>query len=208
MRPHESRAPAAALLLFIFAFGGLLYYYVTTVRPLLEQYVESELRNRVNLMVSRIVEDEIARSGVEYASLIHVEKDREGRILSLTTDVTAMNTLKTRIESSILEGLLEEQLQSVRVPLGSLMGSEFLSGRGPCISIRVVPIAEVAVQYDNSFASAGINQTRHQIYLRYELSVQMLLPGQRKGTCISSQVCIAETVIVGAVPQFFAGAQQ
>lgn len=208
MRPHERRSPAGIFLLILLLMLGFSgYYYITTMRPLLEQYAESELRNRINLMINRVVEDEIAAEKVTYDSLIHIEKDEEGRIMSLTTNVSAMNTLKVRIESKIVEKILENQNFTVHVPIGSLFGSEFLSGRGPRITVKVVPMAEVFASYDNTFASAGINQTRHQIYMKYDVRIRMLLPGRQKGTTVTSSVCVAETIIVGATPQFFAGGQ-
>ncbi len=209
MRPHERNTPAKILLLFLVLGLGLSgYYYITTMRPLLEQYAESELRNRLNLMINRVVEEEITAGEVTYDSLIRIEKDEDGRIMSLTTNVGAMNTLKVRIESKIVEKILENQNLTVRIPMGSLFGNEFLSGRGPRITVKVVPMAEVFASYDNTFASAGINQTRHQIYMKYDVKVRMLLPGRQKGTTVTSSVCVAETIIVGATPQFFAGEQK
>ncbi len=180
-------------------------YYIVAMRPLLEEYVNDELANEINLTINRVTSGKLDENNITYDSLITLTKDDEGHIISLATKVGEMNKLKLDIEKELLETLISTEHITIEVPIGSLIGGEFFSGRGPCLKVRVVPVTRVYTEYDNRFDSAGINQTRHQVFLRYNVSLKVLLPGKRESTTINSEICVAETVIVGLIPDFYAG---
>ena len=206
-RKYKKRAKKGSILL-IFLILMLIVgagYYVFSMRPLLEEYVNEELANNVNLIVNQVTSKKIEEKNITYDKLISISKDSEGRIMSISTQVNEMNKLKLDIEKDLLETFLQTDKITVEVPIGSLLGSEFLSGRGPCIKVRAVPMTRVYSEYENHFDSSGINQTRHRILLNYDISLKILLPGKRERTNIKSQICIAETVIVGSVPNFYGG---
>ena len=57
--------------------------------------------------------------------------------------------------------------------------------------------------FENQFADAGINQTRHEIVLHVDVAVSILLPGVTTAARVANAVTVAETVIVGNVPQTY-----
>lgn len=180
-------------------------YYVTVVRPLLEEYVNAELANSVNLIINGKTSEMLDKNGVTYDTLISLSKDKDGKILSLYTNVTEMNKLKLDVEKEILETMQETEYITVEVPIGSLTGGEFLSGRGPIIKVHAVPVTRLFTEFENEFDSSGINQTRHRILLKYNVSLKILLPGKRESMNIKEEICIAETIIVGNIPNFYVG---
>ena len=93
--------------------------------------------------------------------------------------------------------------QSVSVPLGSALGVALLSGMGPDIRVSILPVGAVVTQFSTEFTSAGINQTKHQIVLNIEVYVSILLPGFTADTQVSNAVTVAETIIVGSVPDTY-----
>ncbi|MBR5480042.1 MAG: sporulation protein YunB [Clostridia bacterium] len=194
---------------FLFALISLVLaisiYYTIVIRPILEEYVNAELANSVNLIINGKTAEIIEKNGVTYESLISLSRDKEGRILSLYTNVSQMNALKLDIEKGILSMLQDTDSIAVEVPVGSLMGGEFLSGIGPCIKVHAVPITRLFTEFENEFDSSGINQTRHRILLKYNISLKILLPGKRDSMNIKEEICIAETIIVGNIPNFYAG---
>ena len=193
------------LILLIIAAVFIAGYYIITMRPLLEEYVNEELANNVNLIINQTTSKKIEENNITYDKLISISKDNDGRIMSISTQVNEMNKLKLDIEKELLETFLNTDHITIEVPIGSLLGGEFLSGRGPCLKVRAVPMTRVYTEYENQFDSSGINQTRHRILLNYDVSLKILLPGKRESTKISTGICIAETVIVGSVPNFYAG---
>ena len=93
--------------------------------------------------------------------------------------------------------------RELSIPVGSLSGSVLLAGRGPRISVRMESVGSSSANFENAFTSAGINQTKHQIVLNIDVAVSILLPGFSTATTVSNAVTVAETVIVGSVPDTY-----
>ena len=89
------------------------------------------------------------------------------------------------------------------IPLGTLTGSNLLAGRGPHIRVRTQSVGTATARFDNQFSSSGINQTRHRIILDVDVHVSILLPGLTTYTKVSNEISVAETVIVGGVPETY-----
>ena len=93
--------------------------------------------------------------------------------------------------------------RELSIPVGTLTGSALLAGRGPRISVRMESVGSSSARFENRFTSAGINQTNHRIVLEVNVSVSILLPGFTTATQVANEVTVAETVIVGAVPDTY-----
>jgi len=114
-----------------------------------------------------------------------------------------VNRLKTEIVEDVLESLSQINHSELAIPLGNLTGADILSGRGPKVPIRIVPLGVVEANFSNEFVSAGINQTRHQIMMEIHVDVSVLFPGYSAEKKVTTQICVAETVIVGNVPDSY-----
>lgn len=189
------------LLLIIFT----LYIFNAKFKPIIFKYAEHEAQNTVYKIINTQIEKALALTNSSYSSFVTLEKDASGKICAITTDMAAMNAFKSRVTDEILKENADMPPFELKIPLGALLGTEFLSGHGPNIPIKILPFSSVQSNYSNSFTSAGINQTRHQIMMNFTASVGMLFPGFKDSIDISLDICIAETVIVGATPQLFTG---
>ena len=94
-------------------------------------------------------------------------------------------------------------LSLTKVIIGTLTGSPLLAGRGPCLHVRMQSVGTATARFDNQFSSSGINQTRHRIILDVDVHVSILLPGLTTYTKVSNEISVAETVIVGGVPETY-----
>ena len=146
------------------------------------------------------MKETIYSGGVDYDQLISFEKDNEGRITAVKSNMAECNRLQSAIIDEVLEKLSEVTTKELSVPVGTLLGSPFLSGRGPLIRVRMQSVGSSSAHFENAFTSAGINQTKHQIYLVVDVYVSILLPGFSTTTKFSNTYSVAETVIVGSVP--------
>ena len=115
-----------------------------------------------------------------------------------------LNLLKLRITNKLSDEMFMRLEDSVSIPLGNLTGLDFLTGLGPKLSFKVLWVTRVDSSFSNSFTQAGINQTRHQIMLDFVINVGMMFTGREIGVDVGTEVCVAETIIVGETPQFFA----
>ena len=131
------------------------------------------------------------------------DEDNEGRITAVHSNMAACNRLQSEILDLILTRIGEVSTRELSIPIGSLTGSALLAGRGPRISVRMESVGSSSAWFENEFTSAGINQTNHRIVLHIDVSVAILLPGFTTATRVTNAVTVAETVIVGSVPDTY-----
>ncbi len=146
---------------------------------------------------------ELSSETVSYEDLIQFEKDEEGNITALKSNMTGLTQVRYRLVSNLVEDLSDLTSTEIGIPIGNLTGNAFLSGLGPEIPVRIVSIGSVKSGFDNSFHSTAINQTIHKILFHITVEVRILLPGGVTSTTVESTVNIAETVIVGTVPDSY-----
>lgn len=173
------------------------------LRPLLESLATTRVSNTVNRIISEAVDEAIQSGEIRYDQLISFEKDNDGRITAVHSNMAAFNRLQAQILDIILAKIDQVSARELSIPIGTLTGSALLAGRGPRIRVRMESVGSSTARFNNQFESAGINQTKHQIILEVEVSVAILLPGFTTATKVSTAVTVAETVIVGAVPDTY-----
>lgn len=147
--------------------------------------------------------DKVVADGVGYDELMIVTRDDSGRVRLLQADTDAMNRLAARAGAAAQEYLRQETEHTVRVPLGSMLGLTLLAGAGPEITVEVLPVGTVSARFDTEFEAAGINQTRHRIFLTLTAKVRLVIPTGSSVIATSTQVAVAESIIVGDVPEAF-----
>jgi sporulation protein YunB len=181
--------------------GGFILFE-HDLRPTIQSIAEAEARWAATDAVNRAIRDEIA--SVDYNQLIMVQKDNQGQIVLMQPNIVRINQLASETTLSIqaaLEGLVSEQFY---IPVGQVLGSQLLANYGPRVKVSIYPIGTVRTSVFDKFEAAGINQTRHQIYLDIETQVQVVVPLVSSAVTVSTQVPITDTVIVGPVPDFYA----
>ena len=184
----------------------LLLFTIGISRNVVPVMTEMAL-NRANELVTVAINDAIqARlldGSLAYRELVQLERDATGNITALTTDMSQINTLQAKITNDVIAEVSALSVTQMRVPLGNIIGGSLLSGRGPGVGFRVVTLGNPSATFTNEFSTAGINQTKHQIMLDIEIQVNILVPGHTTVETISTQMLVAETVIVGDVPGAF-----
>ena len=170
------------------------------LRPLLESLATTRVSNTVTRIISEAVDEAIQSGEIRYDQLISFEKDNEGRITAVHSNMAVCNRLQSEILDLILTRVGQVSARELSIPIGSLTGSALLAGRGPSISVRMESVGSSSARFENQFESAGINQTKHRIVLRIDVYVSILLPGYSTVTQVTNEITVAETVIVGEVP--------
>ena len=135
--------------------------------------------------------------------MIYFEKDVDGNITALKTNMIEINRLKTQLLGLIIDKVSGTTTTDLSIPIGNVISNNFFSGRGPRIPVKILSVSSATATFTNNFTSAGINQTRHQVFMNFKVSVMILLPSCTTTTVVESQVCVAETIIVGSVPDSF-----
>lgn len=189
--------------LAIVGFLTLLFIAAIQMRPILESLAKTKVSNTVTHIVNQSVYEAIDSGEIQYDNLVSFEKDGDGHITAVHSNMAVFNHLQARILDMILLRMDQVSARELSIPIGSLTGSTLLAGRGPRISVRMESVGASEASFHNEFTSAGINQTKHQIILSVDVHVSILLPGFAATTEVSSSFLVAETVIVGMVPDTY-----
>lgn len=187
------------LIIFVVAFFYLRSRYRDVIRELAETQVKNTTSDLTNDAIAKQIEDGV----VQYDRIVYFEKDLDGRITALKTNIGEVNRLKTDILNIINDEILALDNSDIGIPLGSLFLPELLSGRGPAIPVHILSIRNSDAAFVSHFTQAGINQTLHQVTMEVSIDVSVLVLGQTTSFTMESQVVVAETVIVGDVPNTF-----
>ena len=164
---------------------------------------KTQVTNSTSDLINDAIAEQIANGKVEYDRIVYFEKDLEGKITALKTNIGEVNRLKTDTLNIINEQILSTEHSQMGIPLGSLFLPELLSGKGPQIPVKILSIRNSDATFESSLTHAGINQTMHQLRMSVIVDVSVLVLGQTITFPVSSDMVVAETIIVGAVPDTF-----
>ena len=173
------------------------------LKPVMTSMATARVANTVNRIVSAAVNEAVADGEIDYQNFVIFDKDDTGHITALRSNVAEVNRMQGRIADEILLRLSEISTSELEIPLGTLTGSALLAGRGPSLFVRMQAVGSASASFRNQFTAAGINQTRHQIFLDVDVYMSILLPGMKTSTKVSNEIAVAETVIVGGVPDTY-----
>lgn len=192
------------LFALVFLLLALLLLFEFQFRPLLETVAATQAKQMFTQALNVAVEESLLELGVDYSSLVTLSQDEGGKVLALNTNMALVNTLKTQISQKVQEQMLSDRFRQVQIPLGTLLGSQLFRDIGPRITFQFTLSGSVLTDFQSAFVSAGINQTKHQLYLQVSTGISVLAPGNTVSTEVESSVLVAETVIVGEVPEVYA----
>ncbi len=171
------------------------------LRPLVQSYGYIAARRAAMLAVHTGVEDVLAGEAFAYTDLITVTRDSEGHVLSAEANVNAINRLKAAASNAVMAELSAREVQTASIPLGSLVGGSFFTGRGPFLPVQIHSSGVVISNLSSEFGDAGINQTNHRISLDMTVMMTAALPMERVSIELKTAFLVCETVLVGEVPQ-------
>ena len=172
-------------------------------RPVIRSLAETQVKNATSDLTNDAIAKQIAAGNIAYDRIVYFEKDLNGRITALKTNIGEINRLKTDILNIINDEILALDTSDIGIPLGSLLLPEFFSGKGPVIPVRILSIRNSDAVFASDFSQAGINQTLHRLNMQVSIDVAVLVLGQASSFTVTSEVVVAETVIVGEVPDTF-----
>jgi sporulation protein YunB len=152
--------------------------------------------------INRVINEKIV-SQIEYKDIVYVHKDNEGKIVMIQPNTIKLNQIMAKTVIEVTDYLKQMSSDSFYIPLGELTGSKILAGYGPKIKVKTIPVGQVKVDVLDKFDQAGINQTRHFIYLKVTSKIKVAVPFIAKEVNVISTIPLAETIIVGEVPHTY-----
>ena len=174
-------------------------FVTRNVNPILQAVSEETVRELATVAINDAAELVITDTGHTHADFVEITQDANGNIEMMRVNSLLLNTVSRRIATQSQNNISELGDQRLSVPVGTLSGLTFLTGRGPNINIRIHPVGAVEIIFNSQFTSAGINQTRHTIYLIIVAELSVIMPGMRDVTA-QTEVILCESIIVGQIP--------
>lgn len=198
-RKHPGRLLASALV------ASLLFMLFSSYRYFRELSASIGMSDASDLVIDAIntaVLDIMEEENYSYKDFVMLNTAANGEITAMTTNTILINRLAAEILQQVSIDADCGSL-NVSVPIGNLTGSSLLLGKGPHIEIEVIVLTSSYATVENRFTDCGINQTKHQLFLDMTLDIDILIPLQTLSTRVTQEILIAETIIVGEVPQMF-----
>ena len=191
--------------LIVAAFLLLAAFFLlrSQYRPVIRELAQTQVKNSTSDLTNDAIAKQMAAGDIRYDRIVYFEKDLNGRITALKTNMTEVNRLKTDILNIINDEILALDTSDLGIPLGSLFLPELFSGKGPAIPVQILAIRNSDAGFVSHFSEAGINQTLHQLTMEVSVDVAVLVLGETAVFTVASEVVVAETVIIGDVPETF-----
>lgn len=201
---RKKRRRAIVLLSVFLSFVVLSFVYVyCVVNPVVVGAVEHMIFSLSTSAVSDAVYEVLERNEITYEDFVQTEYDKDGNVTHLYLQTSRLNLIAREFYQVAQVYLDKMGKDGLDVAIGAFTGLPFLVGVGPKINLKLVSIGAMTSTFESKFTSAGINQTNHSVYIHLYASVSLILPACSKKIDSVTEMLVAESVIVGKVPQVY-----
>ena len=203
---HFRSAKTAVLILIV---AGLMLFLATAsmfLENLATEIAVSDASDVVTVRINNAIAEIMKTGDYDGDYFVSFEKNSAGEVTAISSNMSRINALSAHILDSIV-GVTENHTLTVEIPIGNLSGVSLLMGRGPKIPIQIVVLTSSRVEFNNSIVTAGINQTKHQINLEVIVDIDILIPWDTESAQVQTEVLIADTIVVGKVPDTYLNMQ-
>ena len=183
--------------------AGMFLLFDRAFAPQLREMAAMQAKFLAVTTINRAVDEELRQHPVTYAQLSEVSRLRDGKISAVQVDPAAANDVSSRLTLAANAAISEALPRRVGIPLGTVSGIQMLTGRGPTVWFLIQPVSYVESSFLSTLESAGFNQSMHSLILRMTVTVETFCVGYHTTQQVISDVILAQTVIVGDVPDFY-----
>ncbi len=193
------------ILIFILLFTLCAVYFDNQITPVILSLSEAEVKQIAKSCISSAIVNIFPK--YSYEDLVSVKSDLEGNVTLIQANTSVINLMAREVAQLAKNNLNEISDSVINVPIGAFTGSTVIASLGPEISLKIKPVGNVQCQFYSEFHQAGINQTRHRIYVEIQTEVVLVIPVKAKNISTNTQLLISENIIVGKVPDTYLNTQ-
>lgn len=195
------------LILKIFVLLLILAVIIISVdlkaRPIIKTVATNKAKNIASSIASDAVDSYICKENITYSDLSSFIYDEQNNISAVNINIETANLLESQVSELIGNKLNTTNKSKIEIPIGSVIGGNFLSGRGPKLKIYMALEGRCTSNVTSSFTAVGINQTRHTVYLNIKTEIHIIMDGNATSTYVTNKIIIAETILLGNVPYVY-----
>ena len=203
IRKKSRLRPLFGLLIILLAIIMLLVFVDSKLRPLLKIAAESRATSMSTKIINDTIAHELTQYDMSYDQLVEIDRNEDGTVSAIRTNVVKLNKFKADVSSAVLEALGHYTQEEIKIPIGTAIGGDLFTGRGPALNMKLVIANGMESDITNSFEESGINQTKHQIMMHIGVDVSAVLAWFSVPCVVETNFILAETVIVGTVPDAY-----
>ena len=192
-----------SILVIVIILTVIVYRIDRDLKPIMMALCDAQARIIATETINGTIRDEFGKK-ISYDDIMTVKTDKEGNIVMIQANTVELNRIGSQIALGIQDRIGSIGARGVKIPLGILFKNDLLAYYGPKVTFKMQPMGSTLTSYSSNFNSAGINQTRQIIYLNVTATVQVIIPLSRNSISITSSIPIAESIIVGKVPNTYA----
>lgn len=203
MKRKRKITPIVAVLLIV-PIGVLFIMAEIRISNVRKELISYAARNAASAAATAGVENSLDTDKVRYADLIKFGRDQSGNIVSVTTDAYYLNKIGNNIGDEIDKHINQMKSYIIKIPFSVFFSEQLINGRGPKMPLVFVMTGITTTDFENEFTAAGVNQTHHRIMMSITVNTYVIHSGNVTVVPYKTNVCIAESIVVGITPQTFA----
>ncbi len=198
---NKSKIQIIKLIIILIIVLVLVQMIIRYMEPVFEEMCNEKIKTLAILITNQ--QSTIVMNKYQYDELYTVERDANGNIKIIRSNVVTINNMISDLTENIQKEFEQVGKQKITIPFGSLSGIYFLSGSGPEIPLDISVAGTVDTEIKSEFIAQGINQTLHRVYVNFECHMKIIIPLKSYTQEVTNQVIMAEHVIVGNIPDSY-----
>lgn len=206
-RRRKKRKTAFGIAFINIIVIGLILLADLTLRNTFFNIAEIRAVQLATEAANTALQQEVTDENLQYQDFVLIHKDSDGHIVLMQANTVKVNQFAAATTLAVQKALEDLRWQSFGIPLGQILGVPLLANLGPRLKYNIMPAGAVRVNVVDKFEAAGINQTRHSIYLNFDTSIRIVIPSKGGEAIVGMQVPLVESIIVGGVPSTFVSVQ-
>lgn len=183
--------------------SAAISYFRKALRPTVVSMAQNYALREATVKINECVFERLGLQEDLYESFVNLNKDSQGNVIAISANTQKTNILKSRLSVDVAKALEEIKGQSFDIPVGNVINGNIFAGKGPNIEVKIISVGAVTTDFRNEFKSGAINQTLHRIMLDVSVNISLYVPFSLTDVKVSTSVCVAETVLVGKVPDAY-----
>lgn len=194
------------IIIFVLIMLGIIVV-LFILRNQVIKNLQTVTESRLKVQALRLINDTVINSTLEseevYQNLYTLKRDSNGKIISFESNAYNVNLLSHNINGILQEKISEFEDYKISLPLGTMLNLKMLYAIGPNIDVKILPISSSACEINSKFESAGINQTRHSVYVDFNVDMTVVIPTYKTKISVESSVLLYDIIIVGEIPDVY-----
>ncbi len=200
-RTRRRRILTVSLVLVVIV--GFIYLLDWVLRPTILAIADVQAVQVATQAANQAVLDTLTAEHVEYSDLVDIKRNPAGQVELLQANTVRISEISAEVTLAVQKSLETIGAQPLEIPLGQILGIQFLAARGPLLPMYLIPVGTVLTNVSDKFVDAGVNQTKHTIYLELSTNVRVVVPLFENTVHVAATMPLAESIIVGTVPSVY-----